>query len=432
MTKIEEHLLATKIESIRGMKDALPDTTPYWQALEKVCRSVAAAYAYQEIRFPLLESTHLFQRTIGEVTDIVEKEMFTFTDRDGSSITLRPEGTAGCVRTVVQNTMLRDNPIQRLWFLGPMFRYERPQKGRYRQFHQFDVEAYGMNGPEIDVEQILLCQHIWEQLGIKKLIRLEINSLGTTEDRKRYRTVFVEYFKKHFDQLDEDSKRRLSANPLRILDSKNPDMQEFIHHAPKLLDFIDEASQQKFSKFCKLLDAAHVSYRVNPHLVRGLDYYCHTVYEWVTDHLGAQGTVCAGGRYDQLVEQLGGPATPAVGFALGLERVILLLQEQHRFEFSPDIYMVLVGDAAMEKGIILAERLRKDLPNMRVETNLTNASFKSQFKRADKSQARFALILGEDELKNDKISLKSLREEMAQQNFDYHELISFLQARSMT
>lgn len=423
--KTEEKLVTQKLESIRGMKDVLPEDAPYWQKMESCFRETAREYAYQEMRFPILEPTALFRRTIGEATDIVEKEMFTFLDRDGDSLTLRPEATAGLVRALVQHSILR-NPVQRLWCMGPMFRYERPQKGRYRQFHQIDVEAFGMQAPEIDVEQLLMCRRLWQRLEIGNSVRLEINSLGTLQDRQNYKKVFVDYFQQHFSKLDADSQRRLTSNPLRILDSKNPEMQELIHHAPKLLDHLGDESKIQFNKLCKILDEAKLPYVINPHLVRGLDYYCHTVYEWVTDELGAQGTVCAGGRYDSLVEQLGGPPTPAVGFAIGMERVLLLLQGRYKNEFKPDLFFVLVGEEGLRKGLILADQLRNDLPKLSIECNLTNSSFKSQFKKADKSMARYALILGDDELKNQKITIKSLRSEEAQQTFSYQELIHFL------
>lgn len=418
------------LQAIRGMNDILPQAAPYWQLLEEACRSLAERYAYQEIRFPIVEPTELFSRTIGKTTDIVEKEMYTFEDRNGDSLTLRPEGTAGCVRAGIQHGMLY-NRVLRLWYMGPMFRHERPQKGRYRQFHQFGVEAFGMVGPDIDVEQILMCQRLWEMLGLTEQITLQINSLGTVQARLNYRKVFVDYFQSHYSALDTDSQRRLQTNPLRILDSKTPQMQDLIHHAPKLLDYIDEASRQHFDGLRRLLDAVNIPYEINPHLVRGLDYYSMTVYEWVTTLLGAQGTVCAGGRYDALVEQLGGKPTPAVGYALGLERLALLLEKQRACEYAPDVFFVMVGEHAVEKGLLIAEQLRQDEPQLRVETSLSGGSFKSQFKRADKSRARWALVLGDEELKANKISIKDLRQERSQQQLSYDELLRLLREKSV-
>lgn len=421
--------MAQSIQAIRGMNDILPEQTPYWQYLEQVCRQLGAQYGYHEIRFPIVEATQLFSRTIGNATDIVEKEMYTFEDRNGDSLTLRPEGTAGCVRAALQHGLLHQK-IQRFWYLGPMFRHERPQKGRYRQFHQFGIEAFGMPGPDIDVEQLLFFKQVLERLGLLEQVTLQINSLGTMESRAAYRKVLIEYLKKHEKELDEDSKRRLTTNPLRILDSKNPEMQSLIQEAPKLLDHIDEKSKAHFDKLCDLLSAVGVAYEVNPRLVRGLDYYGLTVYEWVTHVLGAQGTVCAGGHYDDLVSQLGGKPTPATGFAVGLERMVLLLQKIHQYQYTPDVYGVFVGENAIVYGMSLADRLRRDLQWLRMECNLSEGSFKSQFKRADKSGARWALILGEEEIAANKISLKDLRTQEPQQQFNYEELIHFLQQRS--
>ncbi len=410
------------------MNDILPEATPYWQMVEDACRTLTGRYGYQEIRLPIVEQTALFSRTIGEVTDIVEKEMYTFEDRDGDSITLRPEGTAGCVRAIVQEQdLLYNQKALRLWYMGPMFRHERPQKGRYRQFHQFGAEAFGMAGPDVDVEQLLMIHRLWRKLGLSKHIELQINTLGTAACRQRYRDALVSYFAKHSDQLDEDSQRRLTTNPLRILDSKNPAMRVVIESAPKMLDYLDDASQQHFKGLCELLDAAEVPYVLNPTLVRGLDYYGLTVYEWVTDMLGAQGTICAGGRYDTLVEQIGGKPTPAVGFALGLERTVLLLQQVHQCRYQPHVCFVLMGDAAIKKGLVFAEQLRHALPWLRVVTNLSGGSFKSQFKRADKSEARWALIIGDDELVTNKVSIKDLREDHQQQQLTFDELKHFLE-----
>jgi len=419
--------LAKSIQSIRGMNDILPESTPYWQWLEDLCRTTAHRYGYREIRFPILEQAALFKRTIGEDTDIVFKEMYTFEDRNGDHLSLRPEGTAGCVRAGIQNGLLH-NQIQRLSYFGPMFRHERPQKGRYRQFHQFGIEAFGMTGPDIDAEVIVFGKRLWEAMGLQDQVRLEINSLGTLEGRARYRELLVAYFTEHQDQLDEDSRRRLTTNPLRILDSKNPKMQSLILAAPTLMEHLDDASKKHFDGLCRLLDSMDIAYRVNPHLVRGLDYYGLTVFEWVSDALGAQATVCAGGRYDILVEQLGGKSTPATGFALGLERLVLLLEKTRSCEYIPDVYLILVGDVAAEKGMGLAEQLRDALPTLCVETNCSGGSFKSQFKRADKSGARYALIVGDDELISGKFSIKNLREKTEQQQMSMEDLIAFLGA----
>lgn len=413
------------IQAIRGMNDILPEQSCYWSLLESVCREVVTAYGFQEIRLPILESTPLFKRGIGEATDIVEKEMYTFSDRNGDSLTLRPEGTAGCVRAGIEHGLFY-NQIQRLWYLGPMFRYERPQKGRYRQFHQLGVEAYGMPGPAIDAEVILLSQRLLRALGLLDHVTLQINTLGSVESRATYRAELVNYFKRHHNALDEDSVRRLESNPLRILDSKNPAMQALNAAAPTLLDYLDPSSQQHFDGLLKLLDAAEVKYAINPRLVRGLDYYCLTVFEWVTDQLGAQGTVCGGGRYDSLVELLGDKPTPAVGFACGLERLVLMLQSLHPCSQAPDIFLVLMGDAAMTAGLVLAEKLRDQLAPLRVEVNWTGGNFKNQFKRADKSGAKWAIILGENEMTAQKFGLKDLRGQHPQQELSLDDLIAFL------
>lgn len=417
--------MAQIIQAIRGMNDILPDESPYWTFLEKTCRAIVSCYGYREVRFPEVEQTELFERTVGAATDIVEKEMYTFTDRNGDSLTLRPEGTAGCVRAGIEHGLFYKQ-VQRLWYIGPMFRHERPQKGRYRQFYQLGVEAFGMPGPDIDAELILMGERLWKELGIQDRIKLQINTLGTRESRAKFCKKLIEYFQKHADVLDADSQRRLITNPLRILDSKNPDMRALIEGAPKLIDHLDETSRQHFDALRALLDKAEVSYVLNPTLVRGLDYYGLTVFEWVTDALGAQGTVCAGGHYDELVEQLGGRPTSAMGFAAGLERLVLLLQSVRECAFHPDIYFVLVGEDIVARGLMIAERLRSELPGLTVETNLGGGSFKSQFKRADKSGAKWALIIGEEEKAASKVSLKSLREKMPQQQFTVDELISFL------
>ena len=394
------------------MNDILPEDTPYWQELETTIRDVLMAYGYQEIRTPVLEKTDLFKRSIGEVTDIVEKEMYTFEDRNGDSLTMRPEGTASCVRAAIQNGLLH-NQVSRLWYMGPMFRHERPQKGRYRQFHQIGVETFGMTGPDLDAELILLTARLWKHLGLDGL-ELQINSLGTSEARKIYREKLVEYFSGNKEQLDEDSLRRLESNPMRILDTKNPDMRAVVEGAPKLTEYLDADSRTHFDSLRTLLDAAGVSYRINPCLVRGLDYYSRTVFEWVTDKLGAQGTVCAGGRFDALVEQLGGKSVPAAGFALGLERLLELVRENLKPDHLPHAYLVLVGDITQQSGLVLAENLRDKMPGLRVLSHCGGGSFKSQFKKADKSGAKVALILGDDEISNKTISVKYLREDKPQ------------------
>ena len=401
--------MANSIQAIRGMNDILPDQTPAWQYLEDRVRGVLHAYGYREIRLPILEKTELFQRSIGEVTDIVEKEMYSFEDRNGDSLTLRPEGTAGCVRAGIEQGLLY-NQQQRLWYMGPMFRHERPQKGRYRQFHQIGVEVFGMAGPDIDAELILMTARMWRALGLTD-VSLQLNSLGTPEARGRYREILVAYLGQHRAALDEDSLRRLDTNPLRILDSKNPAMQALIEAAPRLSDHLDEESRQHFARLCALLDAAGLAYELNPRLVRGLDYYGRTVFEWVTTRLGAQGTVCAGGRYDGLVEFLGGRPTPAVGFAMGIERLIALLEETGVSFPSPDphVYLVTVGERAEAHGLVLADRLRDQLPGLRVLLNGGGGSFKNQFKRADKSGAQLALVLGDSELDAGQVGLKPLR-----------------------
>ncbi len=399
--------MAEIIRSIRGMNDILPDVTPYWQAVEATLKKVLAGYGYQEIRFPIVEKTDLFCRSIGEVTDIVEKEMYTFADRNGDKLTLRPEGTAGCVRAAMQNGLL--NQTQRLWYMGPMFRHERPQKGRYRQFHQIGVEAYGFTGPDIDAEMILMTARLWKELGLTGL-SLQINSLGSTEARLAYREKLVEYYAAHSEQLDEDSQRRLESNPLRILDSKNPAMKVLNEGAPKLLEHLDDESKADFEQLCETLDAAGVAYEVNPKLVRGLDYYGKTVFEWVTEHLGSQGTVCAGGRYDGLVAQLGGKGATAIGFAIGLERLIALLEAMDALPqlTQIDAYFVAVGEAAAKKSLLLAEQLRDQIPNLNLITHCGGGSFKNQFKRADRSGARWTLILGEDEVEKKVIGVKTM------------------------
>lgn len=414
------------------MNDILPAQTPIWQQLEAVAAELFSSYGYSEIRFPIVEQTELFKRSIGEVTDIVEKEMYSFPDRNNESLTLRPEGTACCVRAAEQHGLLR-NQVQRLWYQGPMFRYERPQKGRQRQFHQMGIECFGLTGPAIDAEILLLTQRLWQRLGLADVVTLELNSLGSADDRLRYRQALMDYLQQHQQQLDEDSQRRLLANPLRILDSKNPAMQELLAAAPSLQDFLGQEARAHFDKLCQLLDAAGVAYRLNSRLVRGLDYYNHTVFEWTTDKLGAQGTVCAGGRYDGLVEQLGGAPTPAVGFAMGIERLVLLYGAHGtlpaRLGEHIDIYFVVAGDNLEALALVTAEALRDALPNLGLLVHSSGGSFKSQLKKADKSGASYALILGEDEASVGKLTLKALRgQSFGQQTLGNQELIQQLPA----
>lgn len=414
------------------MNDLLPDETPVWQYLEDQLRNLLDRYGYREIRFPVLEQTELFKRSIGEVTDIVEKEMYTFDDRNGDSLTLRPEGTASCVRACEQHGLLY-NQVQRLWYAGPMFRHERPQKGRLRQFHQFGVEAFGMAGPDIDAELIALTARLWRQLGVAEGLKLELNTLGSSDSRRAYREALVAYLTPLNSSLDEDSQRRLHTNPLRILDSKSEQTQALLAEAPAFDDFLDEASREHFRELCGLLDAMDIPYVRNPRLVRGLDYYGLTVFEWTTERLGAQGTVCAGGRYDGLVEQLGGKPTPAVGFAMGIERLCLLLEASDRLpEKKPqtDVYLVVSGDEARSAALGLAERLRNELPTLRLMTHCGGGGFKSQFKKADKSGAGWALIIGDEEARSGVVQLKWLRDEQAEQQcLSQDELLAFLRQR---
>jgi len=423
--------VSKSIQSIRGMNDILPEQTPYWQYIENSFRQLMRSYGYQEIRMPIVENTALFKRSIGEVTDIVEKEMYTFEDRNGDSLTLRPEGTASCVRAAMQHGLLH-NQIQRLWYTGPMFRHERPQKGRYRQFHQFGVETFGLAGPDIDAELILMSNRFWQHLGMSDDVTLELNSLGSSAARQEYKGVLVKYFEAHQAELDEDSQRRLHTNPLRILDSKNPAMQELNENAPKLIDHLDDESKQDFETLCKTLDDAGVAYKINPRLVRGLDYYSKTVFEWVTDKLGAQGTICAGGRFDGLVEQLGGKATPAIGFALGIERLIELLDipEEVKRESKLDVYFVLVGDGALSKGMPLAEGWRNDVPGLKLQVNCGAGSIKSQMKKADKSGANIAFLLGDDELEKNVVTVKYLREKKDQEVIELGKVADYLKKNS--
>jgi histidyl-tRNA synthetase len=404
------------------MNDILPDVSGTWRYLETIVREVVESYGYREIRLPLVEHTALFSRSIGEATDIVEKEMYTFDDRNGESLTLRPEATASMVRAGITNGLFH-NQRQKLWTAGAMFRYEKPQKGRYRQFHQFDVEAMGYEGPDVDAELIILCARMWQRIGLERL-RLEINCLGSPDVRVRYREELVNYFSAVKSELDEDSIRRLGKNPLRILDSKNPDLQGLIAKAPVMLEFLDEESARHFEGLKAHLDAAKVPYTVNPRLVRGLDYYNLTVFEWVTDALGSQGAICAGGRYDGLVEKLGGKATPAIGWAMGIERLVGLYEAcgGEPKMGTPDVYVVAVGDAALGRGFELGESLRDALPAVQVELNLGGGSFKSQLKRADKSGATFAIILGDEEVARGEAGLKPLRSGEDQLNVSLDEL----------
>lgn len=424
--------MSKSIKVVRGMHDVLPQQNPLWQHLETCVRQVVQAYGYDEIRMPIVEKTELFVRTIGEVTDIVAKEMYTFEDRNGDSLTLRPEGTACCVRACIENGLLY-NQVQRLWYSGPMFRHERPQKGRYRQFYQTGVEAYGLAGPDIDAELIMMTARLWQLLGLDGL-ELQLNTLGTPATRIAHREKLVEYLEGHRELLDEESLLRLEKNPLRILDSKNPAMQAMIEGAPQLLDYLDDESRDHFDTLKSLLDGAGISYSVNPRLVRGLDYYQKTVFEWVTNDLGAQGTVCAGGRYDGLVEQLGGKSTPAIGFAMGMERLLALIEDRGLSvpDTAPHAYLVLVGDLAMQQGLLLAEQLRSALPALRLRSHCGGGSFKNQMKKADKSGAQLALILGEDEIAQQQVSVKHLRVEQPQVSMGHDALVAYLKEILLT
>ncbi|MFT7223791.1 MAG: histidyl-tRNA synthetase [Cellvibrionaceae bacterium] len=410
------------------MSDLLPQDSPQWRYCESQVIACLQSYDYREIRFPILEKTELFKRSIGEVTDIVEKEMYTFTDRNGDSLSLRPEGTASCVRACEQHGLLY-NQTQKLWYNGPMFRHERPQKGRLRQFHQVGVEAFGFEGPDIDAELILMTARLWKSLELDGLITLEINSIGTVESRSRYQRELVEFLTAVKSELDEDSQRRLDTNPLRILDSKVPATQALLAEAPELSDYLDEGACQHFEKLKAILDETGLTYRVNPRLVRGLDYYNYTVFEWVTEQLGAQGTVCAGGRYNGLVEQLGGRPTPAVGFAMGIERLVLLLQKQQAqfksVKSSPDIYLLAV-DEVSAYTLFVAEILRDHCPQLRIQSHFGGGSFKNKMKKADKSGATFALIIGEDEVSQRRVILKYLREDQAQEHLSLDQLVERL------
>lgn len=407
------------------MHDILPDDLPLWHELERTIRDVFARYGFAEIRVPLVEKTELFARAIGAATDVVEKEMYTFTDRNGDQLSLRPEGTAGVVRAVLQNSLLYSSPL-RLWYCGAMFRRERPQKGRTRQFHQVGAEVFGAAGPDIDAELLAMSRRIWSELGIEGL-RLEINSLGTSSERQIYREALKLYFSLHLSALDEDSLRRLERNPLRIMDSKSASMQEIIAGAPSFSEFLGAESRTHFDQLRRYLDVLGVPHEVNPRLVRGLDYYSHTVFEWITDQLGAQGTVCAGGRYDGLVELQGGKPWPGIGFAMGQERLVELMRAKREISAAaPHVYLVMVGDQTTPHGLEIAERLRRDIPTLRILANLGGGSFKAQFKRADRSGADLALVLGEEELQQSIVTIKPLRTEAGQQQVALEKLSSWL------
>jgi histidyl-tRNA synthetase len=407
--------MAAEIQPVRGMNDVLPADAPAWQYFEAVTRELLAAYGYEEIRVPLLEHTQLFKRAIGEHTDVVGKEMYTFTDRGGDSLTLRPEATAGVVRALISNGLLRGQR-HKLWCLGPMFRHETPQAGRYRQFWQVDVEAVGFHGPDADAELIAMSARLWQRLGVAGAVTLEINSLGTPESRRDYRARLVEHFSAHASRLDADSRRRLAGNPLRILDSKDPGIQELIRAAPRLTEHLDPESRAHFEELCRALDEVGIAYRINPRLVRGLDYYTRTVFEWITDSAGAQNAVCSGGRYDGLIAQLGGEPTPAVGFAMGVERLVALLAAAGRSPPAahPDVFVVVSGTRAAAAALPIVERLRGARPQLRFELNLGGGNFKAQFRRADRSGARLALIIGDDELARGVLAMKPLRAESGQ------------------
>lgn len=424
--------MSKSLQAIRGMNDILPEQTPAWRYLESTLVSLLDGYGYKEIRLPIVEYTELFARGIGEGTDVVDKEMYTFLDRNEESLTLRPEGTAGCVRAVLEHGLSGGGQVQKLWYAGPMFRYEKPQKGRYRQFHQVGVEAFNLPGPDVDAELIVLTWRLWKKLGLADAVTLQLNSLGSSEARAAYRDALVAYLRERFDQLDEDSQRRLTTNPLRILDSKNEATQAVLVGAPTLGDYLDEESRLHFEGVKARLDAAGIRYQINHKLVRGLDYYNRTVFEWVTDKLGAQGTVCAGGRYDGLVTQLGGKATPGVGFAMGVERLVLLLETLEllpaELNRAADVYVCAFGEAAELAALTLVERLRDELPGLRLLLNTGGGSFKSQFKKADKSGARYALILGDDELAGRVVGCKPLRDDSEQQSVAWDALAEHLAA----
>lgn len=421
--------MAKQIQAIRGMNDLLPHQSPAWQKVEAILRSLVSSYGYSEIRTPIVESTDLFKRSIGEVTDIVEKEMYTFEDRNGDSLTLRPEGTASTVRAGNEHGLLY-NQEQRLWYIGPMFRHERPQKGRYRQFHQFGVEVYGISSADADAEILMLSARLWKALGITDEVTLELNTLGDNHERNQYRDALIGFLELHKDKLDEDSQRRMYSNPLRVLDSKDPQVQAILADAPQLMDFLGQESKAHFQTLCELLTAVGIQYRINPRLVRGLDYYNRTVFEWVTTSLGSQGTVLAGGRYDNLVEQLGGRETPAVGFAMGIERIVLLLETLEKLNDVPsavDVYVTAMGDNCSVEAIKIAESLRNEMPHIKIMTHCGGGNFKKQMKRADKSNAKIALLIGESELANNQVAIKHLRNDNQQELVARDELSAHLE-----
>ena len=422
--------MAKNIQAIRGMNDCSPTESPLWQWIEGQVRQILSSYGYSEVRMPIVESTPLFARAIGEVTDVVSKEMYTFWDND-EQLTLRPEGTAGCVRAAIEHGWIYNNE-QRLWYMGPMFRHERPQKGRYRQFHQAGVEVFGIATPEIDAELIILTARLWKALGIDQHVSLQLNSIGSLEARANYRSALVAFLENHQDLMSEEEKERLVKNPLRILDTKNQALQDVLDGAPKLLDYLDDESREHFAQLCGLLDAVGIQYEINPKLVRGLDYYNKTVFEWVTSALGAQGTVCGGGRYDGLVEQLGGHATSGVGFAMGLERLVLLVQEVNKsipVKSAVDIYVVYQGECTTLAAFQLAEKLRSELPHLSTMLHCSGGNFKKQFRRADKSGATLALVLGESEVQNNQVVIKHLLGEAEQQTIDVDNLIEHIKAQ---
>lgn len=422
--------MAKNIQAIRGMNDCSPTESPLWQWIEGQVRQILSSYGYSEVRMPIVESTPLFARAIGEVTDVVSKEMYTFWDND-EQLTLRPEGTAGCVRAAIEHGWIYNNE-QRLWYMGPMFRHERPQKGRYRQFHQAGVEVFGIATPEIDAELIILTARLWKALGIDQHVSLQLNSIGSLEARANYRSALVAFLENHQDLMSEEEKERLVKNPLRILDTKNQALQDVLDGAPKLLDYLDDESREHFAQLCALLDAVGIQYEINPKLVRGLDYYNKTVFEWVTSALGAQGTVCGGGRYDGLVEQLGGHATSGVGFAMGLERLVLLVQEVNKsipIKSAVDIYVVYQGEGTTLAAFQLAEKLRSELPHLSTMLHCSGGNFKKQFKRADKSGATLALVLGESEVQNNQVVVKHLLGAAEQQTIDVSNLIEHVKAQ---
>ena len=422
--------MAKNIQAIRGMNDCSPTESPLWQWIEGQVRQILSSYGYSEVRMPIVESTPLFARAIGEVTDVVSKEMYTFWDND-EQLTLRPEGTAGCVRAAIEHGWIYNNE-QRLWYMGPMFRHERPQKGRYRQFHQAGVEVFGIATPEIDAELILLTARLWKALGIDQHVSLQLNSIGSLEARANYRSALVAFLENHQDLMSEEEKERLVKNPLRILDTKNQALQDVLDGAPKLLDYLDDESREHFAQLCGLLDAVGIQYEINPKLVRGLDYYNKTVFEWVTSALGAQGTVCGGGRYDGLVEQLGGHATSGVGFAMGLERLVLLVQEVNKsipVKSAVDIYVVYQGEGTTLAAFQLAEKLRSELPHLSTMLHCSGGNFKKQFRRADKSGATLALVLGESEVQNNQVVVKHLLGAAEQQTIDVDNLIEHVKAQ---